>query len=513
MISRPKNGWHSIIPLSFGGKAVTGFCIFPKVKSAGYSPGNTPVYLNVYDLTNANGYVYWAGFGIFHSGVEVHGVEYAFGAHDYPSSGVFEVEPRQCPGFKFRKSIFMGTTCLDPKEVREFMEHLSANYNGDTYHLIVKNCNHFCEDTCYKLTGNRIPKWVNRLARIGSLCNCILPEALKATKVQHDPNYQERQSEKKRLRSSFSCFSSISMPQKEVSMSSLFLHSHYKGCLPPWELKRLEEYIEFFDMGKGGGCVPSKRRLGVEIHDQEPHETISAISTQNQTTSIGPRIPAQYNTTRVVKKCKIYIIFYSMYGHVELMARRIKKGVDSVDGVEGVLYRVPETLPQRTLEQMKVLQKGNEVPLIKVDELVNADGFLFGFPTRFGSMAAQMKAFFDSTHELWMEQKLAGVPAGFFVSTGTQGGGQETTALTAITQLAHHGMLFVPIGYTFGAGMFRMDSIRGGSPYGAGVLSGDGTREPSATELALAEHQGKYMATLVKRFARPFSLAPGENHN
>ena len=99
----------------------------------------------------------------------VHGVEYAFGAHDYPTSGVFEVEPRQCPGFKFRKAIFMGTTCLDPGQFREFMERYSANYNGDTYHLIIKNCNHFCEDICNKLTGNRIPKWVNRLARIGIL--------------------------------------------------------------------------------------------------------------------------------------------------------------------------------------------------------------------------------------------------------------------------------------------------------------------------------------------------------
>lgn len=97
----------------------------------------------------------------------VYGVEYAFGAHDYASSGVFEVDPRQCPGFKFRKSIFMGTTCLDPFQIREFMERQSANYNGDTYHLIVKNCNHFCEDICYKLTGNPIPKWVNRLANIG----------------------------------------------------------------------------------------------------------------------------------------------------------------------------------------------------------------------------------------------------------------------------------------------------------------------------------------------------------
>lgn len=98
----------------------------------------------------------------------VHGVEYAFGAHDCPSSGVFEVEPRQCPGFKFRKSIFIGTTVMDPTKVRDFMERQSVNYRGDTYHLVFKNCNHFCEDISYRLTGNRIPKWVNRLARIGS---------------------------------------------------------------------------------------------------------------------------------------------------------------------------------------------------------------------------------------------------------------------------------------------------------------------------------------------------------
>ena len=96
-------------------------------------------------------------------------MEYAFGAHDYPTSGVFEVEPRQCPGFKFRKSIFIGTTTLDPIQVREFMECNSARFNGDTYHLIVKNCNHFCKDICHKLTGKHIPKWVNRLAKIGIL--------------------------------------------------------------------------------------------------------------------------------------------------------------------------------------------------------------------------------------------------------------------------------------------------------------------------------------------------------
>ncbi|XAR72834.1 hypothetical protein NMG60_11019608 [Bertholletia excelsa] len=232
--------WFSIMPPPLRGKLVSRIHLFPRVKSTGNAPDRTPVYLNVYDLTPINGYIYWAGIGVFHTGIEVHGIEYAFGAHDYPTSGVFEVEPRQCPGFKFRKSILMGTTYLDPIQVREFMEHQSSNYNGDSYHLVVKNCNHFCEDICYKLTGKRIPKWVNRLARIGSLCNCILPEALKTSAMQHDASFQGYDSEKKRLRSSFSCLSSISTHQreKEVSISSLFLHSHYKGCLPPWELKK-----------------------------------------------------------------------------------------------------------------------------------------------------------------------------------------------------------------------------------------------------------------------------------
>ena len=104
----------------------------------------------------------------------VYGAEYAFGAHDFPTSGVFEIEPRQCPGFKFRKAIFMGSTSLEPSEVREFMEQQSRNYFGDTYHLILKNCNHFCDDISYKLTGKKIPKWVNRLARIGNALYCLL---------------------------------------------------------------------------------------------------------------------------------------------------------------------------------------------------------------------------------------------------------------------------------------------------------------------------------------------------
>lgn len=238
MTTKPKKGWKSISSLNLKTKSAAHFCLLPKSKSDRYGPGDTPVYLNVYDLTPMNGYVYWVGLGIFHSGVEVHGVEYAFGAHDYSSSGVFEVEPRQCPGFKFRKSIFIGVTKLDPCQVREFIERQAASYNGDTYHLISKNCNHFCNDTCYKLTGKKIPKWVNRLAKLGSSFNCMLPEALKVAAVEHDPNGPEYVTERRRLRSAFSCLSSISTRQRQLSTSSLFLQSPLKGCLPSWELRK-----------------------------------------------------------------------------------------------------------------------------------------------------------------------------------------------------------------------------------------------------------------------------------
>ncbi|CAL0332676.1 unnamed protein product [Lupinus luteus] len=239
MTLKSKKGWKSMLPLHFKGKSSTRFSLFHKVNSASYGPAKAPVYLNVYDLTPMNGYMYWSGLGIFHSGVEVHGVEYAFGAHDYSTSGVFEVEPRQCPGFKFRKSIFIGTTSLDAVQVREFMEYQAASYNGDTYHLIVKNCNHFCKDICHKLTGKSIPTWVNRLAKLGSICNCVLPKALKASAVRHDPNYQPHDTEKIKLRSNFNCLSSISMRQKHLSTSSMFLQSPLRGCLASsWELRK-----------------------------------------------------------------------------------------------------------------------------------------------------------------------------------------------------------------------------------------------------------------------------------
>jgi hypothetical protein len=97
----------------------------------------------------------------------VHGMEFGFGAHEYPTSGVFQVEPKSCPGFIFRRSVCVGTTSMSRSEVRTFLEDLAEDYHGDTYHLIVKNCNHFTADICKRLTGKLTPGWVNRLARLG----------------------------------------------------------------------------------------------------------------------------------------------------------------------------------------------------------------------------------------------------------------------------------------------------------------------------------------------------------
>ncbi|OVA01195.1 PPPDE putative peptidase domain [Macleaya cordata] len=144
----------------------------------------TQLYLNVYDLTPMNNYLYWFGLGIFHSGIEVHGMEYGFGAHEYPSSGVFEVEPKSCPGFVFRRSVLLGSTDMSRSELQSFIEHLSGKYHGDSYHLIAKNCNHFTDDVCQRLTGKPIPGWVNRLARLGSFCNCLLPESIQVTAIR-----------------------------------------------------------------------------------------------------------------------------------------------------------------------------------------------------------------------------------------------------------------------------------------------------------------------------------------
>ena len=200
------------------------------------------------------------------------------------------------------------------------------------------------------------------------------------------------------------------------------------------------------------------------------------------------------------KMPKIGIIYYSMYGHVKAMAESVKAGVEEA-GCEGVLLQIPETLPAEVLEKMHAAPKDDTIAVADPHTLPEFDGFLFGIPTRFGMAAAQVKQFLDATGGLWLGGKLVGKPAGIFFSTGTQGGGQETTAFTFITQLTHHGMIFVPIGYSSPL-LMNMDEIHGGSPYGAGCLAGtDGSRKPSELELSIAKHQGSYFAGVAKKLA------------
>ncbi|KAM0918458.1 hypothetical protein ACQ4PT_008981 [Festuca glaucescens] len=151
----------------------------PRLPQPPHGPSaSSPVFLNVYDVTPANGYARWLGLGVYHSGVQVHGVEYAYGAHEGAGSGIFEVSPRRCPGYAFRESVLVGSTELGRAEVRALMGELAADFPGDAYNLVSRNCNHFCDAACRRLVARaRIPRWVNRLAKIGVVFTCVIPSS------------------------------------------------------------------------------------------------------------------------------------------------------------------------------------------------------------------------------------------------------------------------------------------------------------------------------------------------
>lgn len=137
-----------------------------------------PVILNVYDLAAQNSYTYWCGVGVFHTGVEVYGIEYAYGGHEYDMSGIFATNPREAPGAViFRESITMGETTLSQAEVQQVVMKMGQQYKGNKYHLLQKNCNHFASDLCSKLVGKSAPIWINRLAGLAILLHCLLPTA------------------------------------------------------------------------------------------------------------------------------------------------------------------------------------------------------------------------------------------------------------------------------------------------------------------------------------------------
>ncbi|CAO3638282.1 unnamed protein product [Cunninghamella echinulata] len=162
-------------------------------------------------------------------------------------------------------------------------------------------------------------------------------------------------------------------------------------------------------------------------------------------------------------------------------------------------YQVPETLSEAILEKMHAPPKP-EVPIVTLADLEAADGLLFGIPTRFGIMPAQFKAFLDSTGGLWAQGKLAGKFGGIFFSTGSQHGGQETTAMTTVTYFAHHGIVYVPTGFA-NAHLFDNSEVIGGSAWGSGtVAGGDGSRQVSQKEKEIAITQGKNFGNIVKAY-------------
>ncbi len=194
---------------------------------------------------------------------------------------------------------------------------------------------------------------------------------------------------------------------------------------------------------------------------------------------------------------KVLVLYYSMYGHMETMAAAVAEGAREVDGVEVTLKRVPETMdPERARAAGAKLDQAAAVA--SPDELDQYDGILFGTPTRFGNMAAQMRNFLDQTGGLWAKGRLVGKVASVFTSTGT-GGGQETTITSFWNTLAHHGMVIVPLPYAIPE-MMDLSEVSGGSPYGAATLAGaDGSRQPSASELTKARFQGRHVASLTHR--------------
>jgi NAD(P)H dehydrogenase (quinone) len=197
---------------------------------------------------------------------------------------------------------------------------------------------------------------------------------------------------------------------------------------------------------------------------------------------------------------KLLVLYYSMYGHIETMSAAIAEGARSVEGVEVTLKRVPETMPPEVAAKYGA-KLDQSAPVASPKELGDYDGIIFGTPTRFGNMAAQMRNFLDQTGSLWMSGALVGKVASVFTSTGT-GGGNESTILTFIPTLLHHGMIYVGLPYSCPE-LTDISELKGGSPYGAGTIAGaDGSRTPSAKELAMARFQGKHVAEITQRLAK-----------
>jgi NAD(P)H:quinone oxidoreductase type IV len=202
---------------------------------------------------------------------------------------------------------------------------------------------------------------------------------------------------------------------------------------------------------------------------------------------------------------KIQIIFYSMYGHIYKMAEAVAEGARQIPGSDVSIYQVAELVPEEALVRTgaKAAREAfTHIPVAQPSVMMEADAIIFGTPTRFGGMTAQMRNFLDQTGQMWAKGALIGKVASVFTSSATQHGGQETTITGFHTTLLHHGMILVGVPYSC-PGLSNMAEITGGSPYGAGTLAGgDGSRQPTQNELDIARFQGKHVAEITAKLVR-----------
>ena len=198
---------------------------------------------------------------------------------------------------------------------------------------------------------------------------------------------------------------------------------------------------------------------------------------------------------------KILVLYYSMYGHIEIIANAVAEGTRSVENTQVVVKRVPELMSEEVARRVGA-KLDQAAPIATVDELPDYDAIIFGTPTRFGNMCAQMRNFLDQTGRLWLSGGLIGKVGSVFTSTGTQHGGQETTITSFHTTLLHHGMIIVGVPYSCQE-IMNMSEITGGSPYGASTLAGgDGKRQPSDNEIKIAHFQGAHVAKIANKLSR-----------
>ena len=195
---------------------------------------------------------------------------------------------------------------------------------------------------------------------------------------------------------------------------------------------------------------------------------------------------------------KVLVLYHSTYGHLETMAEAVAEGARSVEGATVDIKRVAETVPDE-LAKSSGYKLDQAAPVAKVEDLADYDAIIVGAGTRFGTVASQMRNFWDQSGGLWFQGKLVGKVGGVFTATATQHGGQETTLIGMIQTLMHHGILVAGLPYSF-QGQMRNDEITGGSPYGATTITnGDGSRMPSENELDGARFQGRHIAEVAKK--------------